>query len=219
VTDSNLPWTIAPDVPLQAVLDDPARPPLLASALTGVLAWQTRNETTVHRGLLATRIAPQFVASLLALGATVTLDGEGGSEELPLEALLEEGRVREASLLRVYAPPGTRWGEARVARTPTDAPIVAAFALVELANGTVRQARVALTGAWREPARLAEAPSRLVGNPFDPAHIAEVGIAVCDEVAPVGDFRGSEAYRRAMAGVVTRRALCACLRRNGGADE
>ena len=219
MTDNALPWTVALDTPLQAVLDEPSPHPLLVRALTGVLAWQTRCETTVRRALLATRTAPQFVAALLALGATATIRGEDGAGEVSLEALLQDGRVRQADHVRVHTLRGKRWGEARVARTPTDEPIVAAFALVELADGTVRQARVALTGAWREPARLAKAPGRMVGGPCDHAHIAQVGIAVCDEVAPAGDFRGSEAYRRAMAGVVTRRALSACLRRDGGADE
>jgi CO/xanthine dehydrogenase FAD-binding subunit len=219
VKDRAFPWTVDVDSPLQAVLDDSACPPLLAPALTGVLAWQTRNETTVRRALMATRVAPQFVAALLALGATVTLDRVDGRLELELQALLHDGGVREASIVRVNVSDGTRWGEARVSRTPTDEPIVAAFAVVEMAHGTVREARVALTGAWREPARLADAPNRLVGGPLDEANIAVVGAAVCAEAAPVGDFRGSEDYRRAMAGVMARRALTACLHWNGEADE
>jgi CO/xanthine dehydrogenase FAD-binding subunit len=38
-----------------------------------------------------------------------------------------------------------------------------------------------------------------------------VANAIEGEVAPEGDFRGSEEYRRAMAGVLTRRALEQCL--------
>jgi CO/xanthine dehydrogenase FAD-binding subunit len=86
---------------------------------------------------------------------------------------------------------------------------------VETDGGAVCEARVALTGVWPEPVRLAEAPSQLVGAPLDEARIRAVATAVEGEVAPKGDFRGSEAYRRAMAGVLTRRALEQCLRQEG----
>ncbi len=69
-------------------------------------------------------------------------------------------------------------GHARVARTPADRPIVAAVA-VRSPHGT----RVALCGV---------APRPLLSNlPFDPP----------------SDFKGSAAYRRAMAEVVVTRAL------------
>jgi CO/xanthine dehydrogenase FAD-binding subunit len=89
---------------------------------------------------------------------------------------------------------------------------------VETDNGVVRQARVALTGAWSEPVGLAEAAAQLVGEPLDEKHIQAVADAVEKEVTPKGDFRGSEEYRRAMAGVLTRRALEACWRQEAG-DE
>ncbi|HUV89700.1 MAG TPA: hypothetical protein VMY80_08605, partial [Anaerolineae bacterium] len=51
-------WSIETGVPLQAVVDDPACPPLLRQALTGVLSWQARNETPLWRTLAAPRLAP-----------------------------------------------------------------------------------------------------------------------------------------------------------------
>jgi CO/xanthine dehydrogenase FAD-binding subunit len=210
-------WSIDADVPLQAVLDSPGCHPLLRQMLTGVISWQIRNEKLVRRALTSPRVAPQWVAALLALGATVTVEGENGRADVPLEALLQrraEGKVSALHVPLPSAPPHgvrQRWGEARVARTPTDEPIVSAVAVVELDNGAVRQARVALTGVWPEPVRLAEAPSQLTGGPLDEGRIRAVAEAVEKEVAPKGDFRGSEEYRRAMAGVLTRRALEGCL--------
>jgi len=103
-----------------------------------------------------------------------------------------------------------------VARTLADEPIVAAIAVVALDGDVVGQARVALTGAWPEPLRLAEAAARLVGGPLDAEHIQAVAEAVEEEVAPQGDFLGSAEYRRAMAGVLTRRALERIQRREAG---
>jgi carbon-monoxide dehydrogenase medium subunit len=210
-------WSIDADAPLQAVLDSPGSPPLFRRMLGSLLAWQTRNEKDVRRALTSPHLAPEWVAALLALGATVTVEGEAGSAEVPLEALLERKVTGRVSALHVSSLParGVEWGEARVARTPADEPIVLAVAAVETDGGVVREARVALTGVWSEPVRLAEAPSQLVGAPLDEARIRMVAGAVEGEVAPKGDFRGSEAYRRAMAGVLTRRALEQCLRQEG----
>lgn len=212
-------WSIDPSTSLQSVLGSPECPPLLRHALTGTISWQTRNETLVGRALRTSLVAPQWVAALLALGATVTAEREAGPQEVPLEALLR--REVQGQVTALHVPVGNthrRWGEAHVARTPADEPIVAAVAVVWLQDGAVKDARVALTGVWPEPVRLAEAPARLVGGPLDDASIRAVAQAVEQEVAPSGDFLGSEEYRRAMAGVLTRRALEACLRQEAG-DE
>ena len=209
-------WSIVADVPLQSVLEDSRCPPLLRRTLTGTLSWQTRNETSVRKALGMPRIAPRWVAALMALGATVTVEGEAG----PTEVLLSVGtRLPHPHMLHIPLVEGMRWGEACVARTPADEPIVAAVAVVEMSDGLVRQARVALTGVWPEPVRLAEAPARLVGGPLDEEHIRAVAEAVEEKVAPTGDFRGSEEYRRAMAGVLTRRALEQCLHQEEAGDE
>jgi carbon-monoxide dehydrogenase medium subunit len=210
-------WSVDADAPLQSVLDRPDTPPPLRQALTGVLSWQTRNETPVRRTLTSPRLALQWAAALLALGATVTVEGDDGPMEVPVESVLRRQAKGVVSALHVELG-SARWGEARVARTPADEPIVSAIAVVGIDSGVVRQARVALTGAWPEPARLAKAPAHLVGGPLDAEHIRAVADGVAEEVAPRGDFLGSEEYRRAMAGVTTRRALEACLRQEVG-DE
>jgi CO/xanthine dehydrogenase FAD-binding subunit len=213
-------WRIDVDASLQSVMDSPACPPLLYETLTGALSWQTRNETPVRRALKSPRVAPRWVAALLALGATVTLErGADGPTEVILESLLRRRAEGEVSALHVpLGGPEWRWGQARVGRTPADEPIVVAIAAVEVRGGVVRQARVALTGVWPESVRLAEAAARLVGGALDAERIQAVTAAVEEEVAPKGDFLGSAEYRRAMAGVLTRRALESCLRQEAG-DE
>jgi CO/xanthine dehydrogenase FAD-binding subunit len=101
-----------------------------------------------------------------------------------------------------------------VARTPADEPIVAVVAVVDMEadNLTVRQARIALTGVWPKSVRLAEAASYLVGRSLDESSRQAVAEGVEKEIAPKGDFLGSEEYRQAMAGVLTHRTLEQCLR-------
>jgi CO/xanthine dehydrogenase FAD-binding subunit len=210
-------WSIDAHAPLQAMLDSPECPPLLRQTLSGTLAWQTRNETPIHKALTSHRIAPQWVAALLALGATVTIREGDSSIEVPFETLTQRQAEKKVSSLHIREK-GVRWSEAHVARTPADEPIVAAVAAVTLDDGVVRQARVALTGVWSKPASLAKAAAQLVGNPLDAEHIRAVADAVQKQVTPKGDFLGSEEYRRAMAGVLTRRALAGC-QRQGAKDE
>ena len=205
-------WSIDANAPLQSVLDSPECPPLLRQTLTGALSWQARNETPVRRTLTAPRVAPQWAAALLALGATVTAEADDGPAEISLETLLQHRAEGKVSALHIPPIGGEkRWGEAHVARTPADDPIVMAVAVVEVDDSTVHQARVALTGVWPEPVRLAKAAAQLMGGPLDEEHMRAVAEAVEEEVAPRGDFQGSEEYRRAMAGVLTRRALAGCL--------
>jgi CO/xanthine dehydrogenase FAD-binding subunit len=178
-----------------------------------------RNETNVDRTLKASQLMPQWVAALLVLGATVTVDGDEGADEVPLNALVKKEVKGEVTALHIpMFGANAVWGEAHVARTPSDAPIVAAFSVLTMNGEAVETARLALTGVWPEAVRLAEAGDVLVGEPLGKDRIAEVAAAVEDEVEPVGDYLGSEAYRRAMAGVLARRALEACLEQEVG-DE
>lgn len=204
-------WSIDANASLESVLDNPKCPPLVRDTLTGLVSWQARNETTVARALRASRLAPQWLAALLALGATAVVQGEDGAEAVPLEAVLRREVKGDVTVVHVPLDGALRWGEARVARTPADDPIVSAVAVVTMDDGVVDEARVALTGVWPETVRLAEAPRALAGGTLEEGRIQEIAAAVGREVAPQGDYLGSEEYRRAMAGVLTRRALRGCL--------
>ncbi|HDQ72332.1 MAG TPA: hypothetical protein ENN19_09580 [Chloroflexi bacterium] len=206
-------WRVGVDASLQVVFEDPACPALLRQALAGPISWHARNETPVAQALKSPRLAPEWVAGLLALGATLIF--ESGAEN-SLTSLLQKEVAGEPTELRV-ALNAKRWGAARVARTPADEPIVAAVAGMTFGrNGNgdgnvVAEARLALVGAWSEAVRLARATDQLVGETLGEEQIEAVARALMREVAPQGDYLGSETYRREMAGVLARRALRACL--------
>jgi CO/xanthine dehydrogenase FAD-binding subunit len=200
-------WRVGVDASLQAVFEDPACPAPLRQALVGPLSWQARNETSVGKVLKSTRLASEWTAALLALGSTIVFEN---GEESPLESLLQKEAAGEPAELRVSSD-GKRWGAARMARTLADDPIVAAAAGVAFQGNVVTAARLALVGVWSETVRLAQAAERLVGGTLDEAKIDAVAQAVMEEVAPAADYLGSEGYRREMAGVMSGRALRACL--------
>jgi CO/xanthine dehydrogenase FAD-binding subunit len=204
-------WTVDPDASLQSLLDDPDCPKLLSRVLKTVHSWQLRSETTVGRTLRASQLMPQWTAALLALGARVTVEDEDGAREVDLEALVQRQARGDVTALHVPQRADSGWGEAHVARTPSDDPIVAAHAVVRADGGVVEEARITLTGVSSDPVWIAAASSPLVGQRLDDDQIAAVAAAVRDEVEPEGDYLGGADYRRAMAGVLTRRALEACV--------
>jgi CO/xanthine dehydrogenase FAD-binding subunit len=192
---------------LDEVLTHPQCPVFLHSVLFGKVTWQMRSEFNVGRTLAAPGLAPQWVGALLAWGARVDL--EDGRGILLAEAPGQAGSAGSLSLpLEV---PGRLWAEARTGSTPNDFPIVWALVVLDVVDGIVQNARIALTGAWRQSVALAESAELLVGKKLDAETIQQVAAAVAKEAAPVGDYRGGEEYRKDMAGVMTRRALETCL--------
>ena len=96
--------------------------------------------------------------------------------------------------------------------------VVGAAALVTLAgDGTVADARVALTARGADDRPLAGRRGRAVGGDAPTAEaIAAAAAAVHDTAAPISDVRGSDGYRRAMVAVIARRAIDVAARRAAG---
>lgn len=155
---------------------------LLRRAVQGEGPVNLRNVATLGGIVAAAEPDSEVYAALLALDATVTQVTEKGEQTVALAGLTHVQGLITAVSIPLPAL-DVRGGHARVARTPADRPIVAALAVVGQ-EGT----RVALCGVAARPV--------LAGMPLDPPD----------------DYKGSAAYRRAMAAVVTARALACCSR-------
>jgi CO/xanthine dehydrogenase FAD-binding subunit len=94
--------------------------------------------------------------------------------------------------------------------------VVGATAVVTFDEGTVSDARIAITALAPTIRRVPEAEAALVGT--DGGHNASEAAAQIAAAAaePISDVRASESYRRAMAAVITRRAIEAAVRRAWG---
>lgn len=190
------------NTPLQTLVDNAA----VAAVADGILRQSAelaaprtlRNLATLAGAVEgAAEGPPELLLALLALNATATVQSAAKTEQLPLRsyrptpgALLVEVAIDLGAALHGAL--------ARVARTPMDRAIVAAVAVVD-----ARQARVAVAGAALQPI---VAETNLSDASLNTAIDALVE-AVVAQSAPVDDYRGSAEYRRAMAGVLTRRAL------------
>lgn len=155
-----------------------------------------RNAATLG-GLIGARPASsELLAVLLVLAAELELAGDS-LETLSLEAFLGAPRGLIAAVRLPWPSAGAGAAHA-IGRTPADAPIVHVAAWAgpggtRLAAGGVGPRVMRLPGAERALALGLEA--------------AAAATAVLE---PRGDFRGSAEYRRAMLGVLVRRALQDC---------
>jgi CO/xanthine dehydrogenase FAD-binding subunit len=169
-------------------------------------------------GLLCDPTAPpETVLALLALDAQVLVRTLAGSDRLDDLADFLAGKV---ALQRGDVPfevrlPHTLAGTLameRVARTPRDLAIVAAVACIEVKDGLLSDVRVAVSGAFAGPQRVESVEKQLSGCGLSPLDLEKAAAIMSAAAAPLGDLRGSADYRKAMAGVVVRRAVAAAAR-------
>jgi carbon-monoxide dehydrogenase medium subunit len=203
---------------LQEIIDsvDLNRGPyrLLGEAARQVAGPGIRNLAGLAGAILARSGPPEIQLALLVLETELTILGAGEKQRVvPFQEFLETGEKvfhKGEFILEACLPPqkvNCGWALDRLARTSRDEAIVAAASLVEIERTNAKKARLALAGANPLPCRLAALERFLSGRTFNMDIIQEAGEMALQQADPVGGFRGSRQYRRAMAGLVTRRAL------------
>jgi CO/xanthine dehydrogenase FAD-binding subunit len=80
----------------------------------------------------------------------------------------------------------------------------------------VAAARIAITALAPTIRRVPEAEAVLVGTAAGANNVESAARAAAEAASPIADIRASERYRRAMAAVITRRAINAALTRARG---
>ncbi|MCC6147322.1 MAG: FAD binding domain-containing protein [Anaerolineaceae bacterium] len=172
-----------------------------------------RNLASVGGAILDAGGPPDIPLALMALDAVVTVQqAEGQTRQAPLEEFIAAGgsALRRGEVLAAVSfvsAPDAFSALARVGRTPRDRAIVAAVAVLALESGAVRRAGVALAGANPIPLRLTNVEKMLAGQALSADLLDRAAAMAGEQADPQSDYRGSAEYRRAMAGVLTRRAL------------
>lgn len=156
------------------------------------------------------------VPALLALGATVRIEGEGGAREGPVADLYREDGVRflglrrDEVISRVSLPGGTGWSSTYLKlrdRGSFDFPLVGIAAAVRWDGDVVAEARVAITAVSSRASLVPDAGAALAGTRLDDAAIATAADAVHKAARPLDNTAGTISQRKRTARVFAERAL------------
>ncbi|PWS34833.1 xanthine dehydrogenase [Falsiroseomonas bella] len=185
----------------------------LASLLARLGSRQIRGLGTLGGNLGTASPIGDALPPLVALGATVTLASLRGERRMPVAEFLTGYRsnalAADEVILRVFIPRPP--AEALLAcekiskRHDQDIATVGAAMLVRVEGGVVAEARLAFGGVGATVIRAAGAEAALRGNAFDAAAVEAAAEALARDIAPLSDWRGSAAYRLAVAQGLLRR--------------
>ncbi|MCC6749024.1 MAG: FAD binding domain-containing protein [Deltaproteobacteria bacterium] len=180
----------------------------LAAAAETVGGPQIRNLGTVGGQIGTASPAGDVTVALLALKAEAELLSRRGRRRVPLEQVfVGPGRTSLApdELLRaVHVPLGRRSVFYKLGKRGA---VAISVVMAAASVGPGGDVALAVGCAAPVPLRIAKAEALLDQQGLTEAAIARAAELAEQAVTPITDHRGGEAYRRAMAGTLTRRLL------------
>ena len=193
-------------------------PPLfdgLKQAAREVGGRQIQNAGTLAGNLCNASPAADGVPCLLALDAEIELAGPAGRRLLPLRQFITGVRrtalTRDELVVAVHVPKPNHAARSAFVKLGTRRYLVISIAMaaatLEIADGRVASARIAVGACSPVAERLPGLEAALAGAPLD-AHLAgRVAVAHLAPLSPIDDVRGSAAYRSDAVVTVLRRLL------------
>jgi aerobic carbon-monoxide dehydrogenase medium subunit len=186
------------------------RQPLLDEALPHVAHPQIRNRGTLAGNLSHADPASELPAVMLALKARMKARSTAGARWIDAGAFFQGALTTALSSEEMLQeievpdlPSGTGTGFCEVARRRGDYAMMAVAAVVTRRDGKCVEARIALCNAADTPVLATKAAQALV----DGAAPADAAALVRDEIDPSSNVHASSAFRKHLAGVLTRRAV------------
>jgi len=195
--------------------------PALVDAAHTIGAVQTRNLGTLGGNLVTCVPSMDSGPALIALEATVTIAGVGGTREMSLADMFVAPRktalkfdellvaitipTRNVGKPAAFLKFGLRKGQALALVN------AAASFWVDEKTNTFRDPTVALGAVAPTVIRSPNAEKYLAGRAISEEAMSEAGRLAAGDARPISDFRASADYRRELVAVLTRRALAAAL--------
>jgi CO/xanthine dehydrogenase FAD-binding subunit len=171
-----------------------------------------RNMGTVGGNLFAPNPFGDFAVALLALDASVAVQGGYGARNVPIEEFLAGrdrqpgGLVLSVSFQRPSSAEAFRYR--KIARVkPKGASVVTLAAHLPVSGGRIAGARIALGAMAATAVRAKGAERALEGQALDAASITAAVAAASEGTSPADDSLASAWYRREVVGVHLRRLL------------
>lgn len=195
-----------------------ARCPVLSEAAGTIGDPQVRNRGTIGGSLAHADPSADYPAVMLALGAELDVVGPTGHRTVTADHFFKDlftvDLAANELIAAVHVKPLRSAAYAKLYHRASHYAIVGVAAALDVDGGTIRSARVGLTGASSYAQRLTSVEQALAGRPATAGTIDRAVQGAGEGVENVNsDIHAGEAYRRAMIGVFTRRALTAALAR------
>jgi xanthine dehydrogenase small subunit len=183
------------------------RVPMLDEVFELFASRLIRNGATIGGNLATASPIGDLAPALMALEAGVVLASADSDREVPIADYFTGYRetVRRADELikavRVPLPTAGITAFHKIAKRHFDdiSSVAIGFA-IELAEGSVKSARIGLGGVAATPVRAVATEAALEGRPWDEPTVREAAQVLRGEGTPMDDHRASSAYRSAMLG-------------------
>jgi CO/xanthine dehydrogenase FAD-binding subunit len=171
-----------------------------------------RNMGTVGGNLFAPSPYGDFTVALLALDATVSVQGGFGVREVPIEEFLQSRERQSGALVLSVSCQRPASADAfryrKIARIkPKGGSVITLAAHLPMSGGRITGARIALGSMAPTQIRAKAAERALEGRPLDASTMAAAAAAVAEGTSPADNALASAWYRREIVGVHLRRLL------------
>jgi len=194
--------------------------PLLVEGAGWISDPQVRARGTVGGDIAHGDPGNDHPALMLALGATFVLTGPKGERVVKADGFFQGlystllGADEILTQIRIpIPPPGSGWSYQKLKRKTGDFATAATAVLLQMKGGKVASASIGLTNVAATALKATAAEASLVGKALDEATLSKAASLAMDICDPTPDQRGDAAYKRAMCGEMTRRALQAAAAR------
>ena len=197
--------------------------PLLAEGASSIADPQVRYKGTIGGDISHGDPGNDQPALMLALDASFVLTGPNGQRTVRADGyflgLYQTQLAADEILTHIHIPipaAASGWSYQKLKRKTGDFATAATAVLLQMTGGKIARVAIALTNAGPTALRARAAEAALMGKPLDEASLGEAARLAMSICNPTVDQRGDVAYKTAMCGEMTRRALQAAAARAKG---
>ncbi|MEN8131111.1 MAG: FAD binding domain-containing protein [Pseudomonadota bacterium] len=189
-----------------------------AASLTGDV--QVRNQGTTCGALAHADVAADQPAGALACGAVMIAQSSSGTREIPASeffvdtltsALNADEILTSIRLPKAGAGEGSAYDKLGRRGGRSDYAVAGAAAWVKKSNGSIEDARVALTGVGTTPSLAEGVAEALIGTDGSDGAVEAAAARALEGVTVLEDLYGSEEYKAHLAKVYVARAITKAL--------
>jgi carbon-monoxide dehydrogenase medium subunit len=187
--------------------------PVFADAERVIADPVVRNRGTIGGSLCQADAAEDLSAVCTALKGVVTIAGPNGSRTVAMSDFhlgpwtTAVGEAEILTEIRFKVRPGAGSAHDKLERRAGDWAIAAVSAALWIDGGAIADAGIALSAAGPTTIQLTRAEELLRGATPSDALFEQAGAIASEDCSPIPDGRGPVAYKRHLAGVLTKRAL------------